>query len=426
MLYNKNKIALVDCNSFYVSCERLFNPSIIKKSVIVLSSNDGCVISRSTEAKVLGIKMGEPYFKVEKIIKKNDVKVFSSNYSLYGDISRRVMKTLKQFSPQMEIYSIDEAFLNLSSIRDENLFEHGNKIRKTVLKWTGIPTSIGIATTKTLSKAANHIAKKEQSGIVNLINTKQIDQILKEIEINEVWGVGRQLTKFYIKNGIHTAYQLKNMHNNWIKKNTNVLGSRTAMELKGIPCVSLEEHQEKRKNCCVSRSFGRKVTKLEELSESVTTHCLNAAEKIRSDNQTTKRITVFIRTSPFQKDKNYYANSKDIDLPVRTNDSIELVKQALIALQYIYRKGYKYQKAGIIFSGLNEVDIYKKNLFSSINNEEKRKKLMKAIDYTNIKYGRHALSIAQAGLRKKWNIKRQHSSKIDTACFDFLPTAKIA
>jgi len=426
MLYNKNKIALVDCNSFYVSCERLFNPSIIKKSVIVLSSNDGCVISRSTEAKVLGIKMGEPYFKVEKIIKKNDVKVFSSNYSLYGDISRRVMKTLKQFSPQMEIYSIDEAFLNLSSIRDENLFEHGNKIRKTVLKWTGIPTSIGIATTKTLSKAANHIAKKEQSGIVNLINTKQIDQILKEIEINEVWGVGRQLTKFYIKNGIHTAYQLKNMHNNWIKKNTNVLGSRTAMELKGIPCVSLKEHQEKRKNCCVSRSFGRKVTKLEELSESVTTHCLNAAEKIRSDNQTTKRITVFIRTSPFQKDKNYYANSKDIDLPVRTNDSIELVKQALIALQYIYRKGYKYQKAGIIFSGLNEVDIYKKNLFSSINNEEKRKKLMKAIDYTNIKYGRHALSIAQAGLRKKLNIKRQHSSKINTACFDFLPTIKIA
>ena len=426
MLYNKNKIALVDCNSFYVSCERLFNPSIIKKSVIVLSSNDGCVISRSTEAKVLGIKMGEPYFKVEKIIKKNDVKVFSSNYSLYGDISRRVMKTLKQFSPQMEIYSIDEAFLNLSSIRDENLFEHGNKIRKTVLKWTGIPTSIGIATTKTLSKAANHIAKKEQSGIVNLINTKQIDQILKEIEINEVWGVGRQLTKFYIKNGIHTAYQLKNMHNNWIKKNTNVLGSRTAMELKGIPCVSLKEHQEKRKNCCVSRSFGRKVTQLEELSESVTTHCLNAAEKIRSDNQTTKRITVFIRTSPFQKDKNYYANSKDIDLPVRTNDSIELVKQALIALQYIYKKGYKYQKAGIIFSGLNEVDIYKKNLFSSINNEEKRKKLMKAIDYTNIKYGRHALSIAQAGLRKKLNIKRQHSSKIDTACFDFLPTIKIA
>ena len=424
MLYRKNKIALVDCNSFYVSCERLFNPSIIKKPVVVLSSNDGCVISRSTEAKILDIKMGEPYFKVEKIIKKNNVKVFSSNYSLYGDISRRIMKTLKQFSPQIEIYSIDEAFLNLSSVKDEDLFEHANKIRRTVLKWTGIPTSIGIATTKTLSKAANHIAKKEKSGIFNLINSEQIDKFLTEIKINDVWGVGRQLTKFYIKNGISTAYQLKNMSNSWIKKNTNVFGSRTALELKGVSCISLEPYQEKRKNCCVSRSFGKKVTKLEELKESITTHCLNAAEKIRIDNQTVKKVTVFIRTSPFQKDKNYYANTKDIDLPIRTNDSIELVKQSLNALKSIYKKGYRYQKAGIILSGLKDVNIYRKNLFSKINNEEKRTRLMKAIDHTNIKYGRHALSIAQAGLKKKLNIKRQHSSKIDTACFYFLPNVK--
>ena len=426
MLCSKNKIALVDCNSFYVSCERLFNTSIIKKPVIVLSSNDGCVISRSTEAKTLGIKMGEPYFKVKKIVKKNNVKIFSSNYSLYGDISRRVMKTLKQFSPKIEIYSIDEAFLDLSSIKDKDLLEYGSRIRKTILKWTGIPTSIGIATTKTLSKIANHIAKKDNLGVINLINTQQIDKILKKIKINDVWGVGRQLTQFYIKNGINTAYQLKKMPDGWIKKNTNVFGGRTAMELKGLSCISLETYQEKRKNCCVSRSFGRKVTKLEELNESVTTHCLNAAEKIRLDNQTTKKITVFIRTNPFQKDKNYYVNSKDIDLPIRTNDSIELVKQALIALKCIYKKGYKYQKVGIIFSALNDVDIYKKNLFSLINSEEKRKKLMKAIDYTNNKYGRNALSIAHAGLKKKWNIKRQHYSKIDTACFDFLPIVKIA
>ena len=426
MLCSKNKIALVDCNSFYVSCERLFNTSIIKKPVIVLSSNDGCVISRSTEAKILGIKMGEPYFKVKKIVKKNNVKVFSSNYSLYGDISRRVMKTLKQFSPKIEIYSIDEAFLDLSSIKDKDLLEYGSRIRKTILKWTGIPTSIGIATTKTLSKIANHIAKKDNLGVISLINTQQIDKILKKIKINDVWGVGRQLTQFYIKNGINTAYQLKKMPDDWIKKNTNVFGGRTAMELKGLSCISLETYQEKRKNCCVSRSFGRKVTKLEELNESVTTHCLNAAEKIRLDNQTTKKITVFIKTNPFQKDKNYYVNSKDIDLPIRTNDSIELVKQALIALKCIYKKGYKYQKVGIIFSALNDVDIYKKNLFSLINSEEKRKKLMKAIDYTNNKYGRNALSIAHAGLKKKWNIKRQHYSKIDTACFDFLPIVKIA
>jgi len=424
MLYSKKKIALVDCNSFYVSCERLFNPSIIKKPVVVLSSNDGCVISRSTEAKALGIKMGEPYFKVKKIVKENDVRTFSTNFSLYGDISRRVMKTLKQFSPQMEIYSIDEAFLDLSSVKDEDLLEHGYKIRNTILKWTGIPTSVGIATTKTLSKAANYIAKKEKSGVVNLINSKKIDSLLAEIKINDVWGVGLQLTKFYIKNGINTAYDLKNMHNGWIKKNTNVFGSRTAIELKGIPCISLEPHQEKRKSCCVSRSFGKKVTKLEDLSEAITTHCLNAAEKIRLDKQTVKRITVFIRTSPFQLNKNYYANSKDIDLPIKTNDSIFLIKQALTALKHIYKKGYQYQKTGITFSGLSDIDTYNKNLFSTINNDEKRIRLMRAIDHTNIKYGRHALSIAQAGFKKKWNTKRHFASKIDTTCFGFLPTVR--
>ena len=425
MLYNKNKIALVDCNSFYVSCERLFNPSIAKKPVIVLSSNDGCVISRSTEAKKLGIKMGEPYFKVKKIIKENDVKTFSTNFALYGDMSRRVMKTLKHFSPQMEIYSIDEAFLDLSSIKNEDLLEHGYKIRRTILKWTGIPTSIGIASTKTLSKVANYIAKKEKSGVIDFVNSQQTDKFLSNVKINDVWGVGGQLTKFYIKNGINTAYDLKNMHNGWIKKNTSVFGSRTAMELRGIPCISLDPHQDKRKNCCVSRSFGKKVTKLEELSEAITAHCLNAAEKIRLDKQTVKKITVFIRTSPFQKN-NYYANSKDIDLPIRTNDSIILIKQALNALENIYKKGHQYQKTGIIFSGLKDTDIYNKNLFSKINNEEKRIKLMKAIDHANIKYGRHALSIAQARLKKKWNVKRQYFSKIDTACFNFLPIVKIA
>jgi DNA polymerase V len=335
------------------------------------------------------------------------------------------MKTLKQFSPQMEIYSIDEAFLDLSSIKNENLLEHGYNIRKTILKWTGIPTSIGIGTTKTLSKAANYIAKKEKSGVIDFINSQKIDEFLSQIKINDVWGVGRQLTKLYIRNGINTAYDLKKINNSWVKKNTNVFGSRTAMELRGFSCVSLEPYEEKRKNCCVSRSFGEKVTKLEDLSEAITAHCLNAAEKIRLDKQTVKKITVFIRTSPFQKDNNYYANSKDIDLPIRTNDSIVLIKQALSALENIYQKGYRYQKTGIILSGLKDSNIYNKNLFSKVNNDEKRIKLMQAIDHTNIKYGRNALSVAQARLKKKWNIKRQHYSKIDTACFDFLPTIKI-
>ena len=419
------KIALIDCNSFYVSCERLFKPSLIKKPVIVLSNNDGCIISRSSEAKDLGIKMGEPYFKAKKIITKSNVHVFSSNYSLYGDISRRVMKTLKHFAPEMEIYSIDEAFLNLSIVPDNEILQFGKKIRDTVLRWVGIPTSIGIATTKTLSKIANHIAKKEKSGVVSLVNKKNIDRILEKIEIRDVWGVGRQLSKFYINNGIFNANQLKNISNNWIKKNSNVLGSRTAMELRGASCISLEITQSKRKSCCVSRSFGKKVERLQELKESITNHCLNAAEKIRSESLLTKSITIFIRTSPFQKMEIHYSNSKTIDFPIATDNSIEIVKSAILGLKLIFKKGYKYQKSGIILSGLYESKSYNNNLFSSTK-DKKTKDLMRSIDYTNFRYGRSTLSLAVAVSNKKWKTKRQHSSKIDTTDFDCLPIIKVS
>ena len=414
----KNKIALVDCNSFYVSCERLFNPKIQKKAVVVLSNNDGCVISRSREAKDLGIKMGEPYFKVKELVKKNKVEVYSSNYALYGDISRRVMKVLKTFSPKVEIYSIDEAFIDLSFIDEKGVEDYGREIRSRVLKWTGIPTSVGISSTKTLSKVANHIAKKEKAGVIYL-NTN-IDEKLKKFPIEDVWGVGKQLSKFYHKNNISNAYDLKNVSNTWVKKGTNVLGAKTAMELRGIPCIDLQIDQEKRKNCCVSRSFGRKVKDLNELEESVITHCLNAAEKIRADNQITKTITVFIRTSPFDKNRRYYSNSKTIDLAIPTSNSIELIKNAVKALTDIYKYGYAYQKAGIILSGLKDANQNDQNLLTPLL-ENKSKKLMKAIDYTNTKYGRYAISIAQAGLSKGWKMRREHSSKIDTASFDSLP-----
>jgi DNA polymerase V len=414
----KNKIALVDCNSFYVSCERLFNPKIQKKAVVVLSNNDGCVISRSREAKDLGIKMGEPYFKVKELVKKNKVEVYSSNYALYGDISRRVMKVLKTFSPKVEIYSIDEAFIDLSFIDEKGVEDYGREIRSRVLKWTGIPTSVGIASTKTLSKVANHIAKKEKAGVIYL-NTN-IDERLKKFPIEDVWGVGKQLSKFYHKNNISNAYDLKNVSNTWVKKGTNVLGAKTAMELRGIPCIDLQIDQEKRKNCCVSRSFGRKVKDLNELEESVITHCLNAAEKIRADDQIAKTITVFIRTSPFDKNKRYYSNSKTIDLAIPTSNSIELIKNAVKALTDIYKYGYAYQKAGIILSGLKDANQNDQNLLTPLL-ENKSKKLMKAIDYTNTKYGRYAISIAQAGLSKGWKMRREHSSKIDTASFDSLP-----
>jgi len=416
------KIALIDCNSFYVSCERLFNPKIRNKPVVVLSSNDGCIISRSNEAKALGIKMGEPYFKVKDIILKNNVHVFSSNYSLYGDLSRRVMRTLKRFNSEIEIYSIDEAFLDLSNFPDDEIEEVGKEIRSIVLQWTGIPTSIGIAKTKTLSKVANHIAKKTKSGVINLIGIKDIDPILEKVEINDVWGVGKQLTKFFVQNGIHNAKQLKNISNTWIKKSSNVLSSRTAMELRGIPCISLETQNSKRKSCVVSRSFAKKVEKLQELQESITNYCLNAAEKIRSESLITKSITIFIRTSPFQNQFAYYSNSKTIDLPIATDNSIEIVKNALTALKYIFKNGYRYQKAGIMLSGLSNSQ-ESKNLFSSIK-DEKIKNLMKSMDNTNYRFGRSTLSLASAGINKKWNVRKQHSSKIDTADFNFLPTIK--
>ena len=416
------KIGLVDCNSFYVSCERLFNPRIRKKPVVVLSNNDGCIISRSNEAKALGIKMGEPYFKAKDIIVKNKVEVFSSNYSLYGDLSRRVMRTLKRFNTEIEVYSIDEAFIDLSNFPDFEVEKVGREIRETVLQWTGIPTSIGIAKTKTLSKVANHIAKKKQSGVTSLIGIENLDPILEKVEINDIWGVGRQLTKFYQKNGIYNAKQLKNKSNTWIKKCSNVLSSRTAMELRGIPCIDLETTQTKRKSCVVSRSFGKRIKKFQELKEAVANYCLNASEKIRSESLVAKAITVFVRTSPFQRDYGYYSNSKTIDFPIATNSSLETVKTAVSILESIFRNGYRYQKAGVMLTGLRNDD-GRKNLFSS-EKDEKIKSLMQSIDNTNYRYGRSTLSLASAGVHKKWNMRRQYSSKIDTADFYCLPTIR--
>ena len=416
------KIALIDCNSFYVSCERLFNPKIRKKPVVVLSNNDGCIISRSNEAKALGIKMGEPYFKAKDIIVKNNVQVFSSNYSLYGDISRRVMRTLKRFNSEIEVYSIDEAFLDLSNFSDDEIESVGIEIRSIILQWTGIPTSIGISKTKTLSKIANHIAKKEKSGVVSLIGIEDIDPILEKVEIGDVWGVGRQLTKFYIKNDIYNAKQLKNISNTWIKKSSNVLSSRTAMELRGISCIDLEIQDSKRKSCVVSRSFGKKVETFQELKESVTNYCLNASEKIRSESLIAKSVTVFLRTSPFQNRGIYYSNSKTIDFPIATDNSIEIVKAAINGLKDIFKRGYKYQKVGVMLSGLSNLE-NKNNLFSS-SKDEKIKSLMRSIDSTNCRYGRSALSLASGGVNKKWNMRRKHSSKIDTVDFRCLPTIK--
>jgi DNA polymerase V len=332
------------------------------------------------------------------------------------------MRTLKRFNPELEIYSVDEAFLDLSNYPDDEVEDVGKEIRSIVLQWTGIPTSIGIAKTKTLSKIANYIAKKKQSGVTNLIGIKNIDPLLEKIDINDVWGVGKQLTKFYHQNGIYNAKQLKNMSNTWIKKSSNVLSSRTALELRGIPCIPLDLKGSKRKSCVVSRSFGTRVEKFQELQEAVASYCLNASEKIRSESLIAKSITVSVRTSPFQNKGVYYSNAKTIDFPIATNNSIEIVKTALVALNEIFINGYRYQKAGITLTGLVSSD-GSKNLFSS-KKDEKIKGLMRSIDSTNYRYGRSTLSLASAGVSKKWNMRRDHSSKIDTADFHSLPIIK--
>ena len=312
--------------------------------------------------------------------------------------------------------------MDLSNFSDEDVERVGKEIRETVLQWTGIPTSIGIAKTKTLSKIANHIAKKKLSGVTSLIGIENLDPILEKVEINDVWGVGRQLTKFYQKNGIYNAKQLKNKSNTWIKKCSNVLSSRTAMELRGIPCINLETTQTKRKSCVVSRSFGKRIETFQELKEAVSNYCLNASEKIRSESLVAKAITVFVRTSPFQRDYGYYSNSKTIDFPIATNNSIETVKTAVAILESIFKNGYRYQKAGVMLTGLRE-DNGRKNLFSS-EKDEKINSLMRSIDSTNHRYGRSTLSLASAGVQKRWNMRRNYSSKIDTADFYSLPTIR--
>ncbi len=420
----KKKIGLVDCNSFYVSCERLFNPKIQKLPVVVLSNNDGCVISRSNEAKQIGIKMGEPYFKIKQLVKNFNVQVFSSNYALYGDISRRVMMILKKFSPSIEFYSIDEAFLDLSQINDSNIEKYIFELRATVLKWTGIPVSIGVASTKTLSKIANHIAKKTKNGTENFIGKSEelIDEILQNFLVEDIWGIGRQIAKLYKDNNIQTAFDLKHASNSWIKKNTNVLGLKTVMEVRGISCIDLDQQHKKRKNCCVSRSFGNKVKDFEILKEAIISHCLNAAEKIRLDRQVVKSVVVFIRNSPFHKSEKFFVRSKKVDLPISTDDSIELSKICLQSLKEIFIYGPNYKKAGVMFCGLSDKLEYDENLFS--NHKKKLSDLMLAIDKTNFKFGRNAITVADTGFYSNWRMRKEHSSKIDTSSFDYLPTIK--
>ena len=424
-MYIKNKkkvFALVDCNSFYASCERVFNPKLENKPVVVLSNNDGCIVARTNEAKALGIKMGEPLFKAKKTIEKHDVKVFSSNYTLYGSMSNRVMKILEQFFPDIEIYSIDEAFMEISSLRKiYDYSKYAMKVRKIIFQWTGIPVSIGIGETKTLAKIANHIVKDNPKikGVFDITKIKNKKTILETIKVEKIWGIGNKLSKFLIKNNIYNANDFIKQDNSWIRKNINILGLKTKMELEGMSCYDLENNFKLRKSCSVSRSFGKRISLLKDIREAVSTYISRAAEKIRNEKLVANNINLYIRTSPFnRKSEEYYANSISIPLDLPTNNIITLNKKVLSGLNKIFKKGYLYQKAGVVLSGL-ESDGLDLNLFKQSN--KKKEMLMNAFDFINRKYGKNSLQIASEGIQKMWLMKKNKcSSNFTTDLQDLL------
>ena len=419
----QQSIALIDCNSFYASCERIFNPSLLGKPIVVLSNNDGCIITRSTEAKALGIKMGEPYFKAKNIIEKNNVKVFSSNYSLYGDISQRVMEILLGFSPEVEIYSIDEAFLNFKGFKNHELLTYCKHIRKTIKKWVGIPVSIGVGSTKTLSKIANHLAKKDENyeGVCILKDKKIIDEVLYKTEINNVWGIGRQLSKFLKKNNVVNVKQFILLDRRWVRKNIGVVGEKIQLELKGVACLDLELLPSQKKSCCVSRSFNHPIEKIEELEESIANYASRVAEKIREEGLIAQSMSIFILTNHFNKKEKQYSNSIKLQLSYPTNNSIMIIKRAVEGIKYIYKEGYRYKKAGIILYELNDSSSVRGLLDYDRSRSDS---LMKILDEINYRYGNSTIRVAKEGIKKSWQMKRQKMSFCYTTRFSELMTVR--
>ena len=411
--------ALVDCNNFYASCERIFNPKLIGKPLVVLSNNDGCIITRSAEAKNLGIKMGEPYFKAKKIIQKNNVKVFSSNYALYGDISQRVMEILSGFSPDVEIYSIDEAFLGFDGFKNYELNTYCKHMREKIEKWVGIPVSIGLSKTKTLAKMANHLAKKNlnYAGVCILKNKSSIDKALKETEINDVWGIGRRSSIFLKRYNIGTAKDFTLLDQQWIRKNMGIIGEKIYFELKGVSCLNLELLPSNKKNCCVSRSFSKPVEKLNDLEESISNYGVRAAEKIREEKLVAQSMSIFISTNYFNKRERQYSNSIKLQLTFPTSNSIKIVKRAIEGIRQIYRNGYRYKKAGIILHELNKAS-ETRGLFDM--DRKQSDSMMKIIDQINHRYGGVVIKLASEGIEKKWSMKRDRVSQCYTTRFEEL------
>ena len=403
--------ALIDCNNFYVSCERVFNPKLNNKPVVVLSNNDGCAISRSNEAKALGIPMGAPAFKYEKVFQKNNVKVFSSNFPLYGDMSSRVMSILSKFTPNIEIYSIDEAFLKFDGFEKYDLESYCEKIKDTVFKWTGIPISIGIAPTKSLAKVSNRIAKKfpNQTKGVYLINSEEKRiKALKWLKIEDVWGIGFKHAERLKNIKVNNAHDFISLPDNWVRKKMSVVGLRLKKELESRSVLGLEEVRSPKKAIATTRSFEGTITNYEKIKERISTFAVCCAEKLRSQNSNCNSIYVFVRSNKFQKNKPQYRNGILITLPFSTNSNMVISKYAIQGLKKIFKAGINYKKAGTIVMGLDSSENHQLNLFE--NENPKHSYLMKTIDHIQKREGQNKIKLASQDLRKRWKMKQEKLS----------------
>jgi DNA polymerase V len=408
-------IALADTNNFYVSCERVFRPDLIGKPVAVLSNNDGCIVARSAEVKALkSIKMGVPVFQVQSLIKQHKIQLFSSNYTLYADMSARVMSILEEFTPSLEVYSIDEAFLDLTGVCEQNPIEYGHRIKKTVFRATGIPVCVGMGPTKTLAKLANFAAKKwkQTGGVLDLSDPLRREKLMRIVPVGEVWGIGSRFAARLNQLGIHTVWDLASQPVDRIREQFNVIIARTVMELNGIPCLDLEEIAPDKQQIVCSRSFSRRLTEYRELAEALAEFSSRAAEKLRYQNSVAGHISVFIRTNPFNPSEPQYQRAAGIALPFATQDTRIIVGTANRLLKELFREGYRYQKCGVQLSRIqpasipDQMDLFDSAAFAPTGSG----KLMQAVDRINRRFPK-GIGVAAIGFDQTWKAKAERVSK---------------
>ncbi|MDE9613203.1 Y-family DNA polymerase [Citrobacter portucalensis] len=416
--------ALVDVNSFYASCETAFRPDLKGRPVVVLSNNDGCIIARNAEAKRAGVKMGDPYFKQKDLFRRYGVVCFSSNYELYADMSSRVMSTLEAMSPRCEIYSIDEAFCDLTGVRNcRVLQEFGQELKDAVYQNTGLAVGVGIAQTKTLAKLANHAAKKWQrqtGGVVDLSNLGRQRKLMAALPVDEVWGVGRRISKKLEAMGIKTVLDLADTDIRFIRKHFNVVLERTVRELRGEPCLELEEFAPVKQEIVCSRSFGERITDYDAMRQAICSYASRAAEKLRGEHQYCRFISTFVKTSPFALNEPYYGNSASVKLLTPTQDSRDIIEAATRSLDAIWKEGHRYQKAGVMLGDFFSQGIAQLNLFDDNAPRRGSEKLMEVLDHLNAKEGKGALYFAGQGIQQQWAMKRDMLSPRYTTRFSDL------